>query len=324
MRADTEARQLGSGSSGSGSTAAAGSADLKLHAQLLRYMLPARVLTRSHLPDCLAAGGAGGKGASQLLELLVGVLKGVPGLLLQQSNPACVQMGRSICAATFRAALRMLAQALVPAQQDGCDVAAAAAAMLPWLVLLGCCCLLMGEDVLGGGLCWAAEYRELLYVQVGRHTSVASIPTSILICVEQLTAGAHAAHLSGLGYDLQLLQQQARDLSVAAGEYAAVDDRVAALRRVGTQLKALGQSLCAFAVPAVCNNPLCGNVCGPSEAALVGGRSCLCGGCRVARYCSRVPCQRQHWKHHKAVCKALAAAAGAAAEAGDAAAPVSS
>lgn len=82
-------------------------------------------------------------------------------------------------------------------------------------------------------------------------------------------------------------------ISVAAGEYAASDDPVAALQRVSTQLKALGQCLCAFAVPAVCNNPLYRNVCGPSEAALVGGRSCLCGGCRVARYCSRV-CQRQH------------------------------
>jgi hypothetical protein len=43
----------------------------------------------------------------------------------------------------------------------------------------------------------------------------------------------------------------------------------------------------------------------------VGGRSCICAGCRTARYCSR-DCQRQHWKQHKPGCKALAAAQGTA------------
>jgi len=36
-------------------------------------------------------------------------------------------------------------------------------------------------------------------------------------------------------------------------------------------------------------------------------QSNLCGGCRVARYCS-AKCQKGDWKVHKVACKALAAA----------------
>jgi hypothetical protein len=67
-------------------------------------------------------------------------------------------------------------------------------------------------------------------------------------------------------------------------------------------IRAAGVALLSLATPCACNN-----VSGPSELPLVSGRSCVCGGCRVARYCSR-DCQRQHWKQHKPVCQALAAA----------------
>jgi hypothetical protein len=314
------------------------SSDLQLHRQLLLYLLPAQGHTRMPLCDCLAinGAGAGGKAASQLLGLLVGMLNGFC-VLLQQSDPACVQMGMRVCAATLRAVVEVLTQAPGAAQQDGSDAAAAATALLPWLVLHGRCCLLLGEDEQEGELCGAAEFMDMPCVHVEMEvtttvegqtsveseTSVVPTPASIL-CVMQLVGGPHAAHLSGLGYDMQLLRQNAWELSMAHREYAAADDdadRVAALQRVSTQLKALGQSLCAFAVPDMCNNPRCRNVCGPSEAVLVGGRSCLCGGCRVARYCSRV-CQKQNWKgQHKPVCEALAAAAAAAG--GGAAAAVS-
>lgn len=80
------------------------------------------------------------------------------------------------------------------------------------------------------------------------------------------------------------------------------------------ELQSTGLALCLFAVPFVCNNPECLNMSGPSEQRLVIGSSCKCGGCRVARFCCR-PCLRAHWKQHKTVCAALAAAAGAAAEA---------
>jgi hypothetical protein len=80
------------------------------------------------------------------------------------------------------------------------------------------------------------------------------------------------------------------------------------IKQLGQEMQAVGKALACFAIPQACNNPVCGNVSGPSEAQLVGGRSCLCAGCCTARYCSR-ECQRQHWKQHKPVCKALAAAA---------------
>jgi hypothetical protein len=83
---------------------------------------------------------------------------------------------------------------------------------------------------------------------------------------------------------------------------------------VVSELVAVGTALACFTIPNACNNPGCSNVSGPSEAQLVGGRSCLCTGCRTARYCSRF-CQKQHWKLHKPVCKALAAAAEAQAAA---------
>jgi hypothetical protein len=62
-----------------------------------------------------------------------------------------------------------------------------------------------------------------------------------------------------------------------------------------------------LAISRACNNPTCSNISGPSEAGLVKGSSSTCGGCRTARYCCR-DCQTQHWKLHKSVCKALAAA----------------
>jgi len=82
----------------------------------------------------------------------------------------------------------------------------------------------------------------------------------------------------------------------------------------------LGLSLNSLPFPTACNNPRCSNLSGQSELLLVSGRSNMCAGCLVARYCSR-DCQRQHWKQHKPVCKALAAAAAKMANADPAAAP---
>jgi hypothetical protein len=77
------------------------------------------------------------------------------------------------------------------------------------------------------------------------------------------------------------------------------------------EIRQTGLALCSMAVPCLCNNPACTNTNGPTELSLVSGRSCVCGGCRVAHYCSRA-CQSHHWKLHKPVCKALAAAKAAA------------
>lgn len=64
------------------------------------------------------------------------------------------------------------------------------------------------------------------------------------------------------------------------------------------QLQSAGEAFTSVAVSCLCNNPSCANVTGMSEQGLVSGRSCVCSGCRTARYCGRL-CQRQHWKHHK-------------------------
>ena len=78
------------------------------------------------------------------------------------------------------------------------------------------------------------------------------------------------------------------------------------------QLLNLGHSLGGLSHKRACNNPNCSNLSGPSELQLVKGRSSTCSGCRVARYCGKA-CMKQHWKQHRPVCKALAAAAGAGA-----------
>jgi hypothetical protein len=49
-----------------------------------------------------------------------------------------------------------------------------------------------------------------------------------------------------------------------------------------------------------CNNPMCANVGGTSEAEAA---SRQCGACRAASYCSSV-CQKHHWQQHRQVCSA--------------------
>jgi hypothetical protein len=83
------------------------------------------------------------------------------------------------------------------------------------------------------------------------------------------------------------------------------------LQALQVQLSAFGGLLSALAHPYACNNPDCANLSGVSEVRLVTGHSTKCSGCKTARYCCKA-CQVQHWKQHKPVCKALAAAAGAA------------
>jgi hypothetical protein len=119
------------------------------------------------------------------------------------------------------------------------------------------------------------------------------------------------AQLAAAGCSPEQLQQQLGALlSTQQGTQQGLTD--ASLAALVQQLQATGAMLCNIAVPHFCNNPACANLSGPTEVRLVSGRSCICAGCRIARYCGRA-CQRAAWTQHKPVCKALAAVGATAA-----------
>ena len=118
-----------------------------------------------------------------------------------------------------------------------------------------------------------------------------------------------ADRLSAAGYQPQQVLEALTQLLVAT-QAAAEDSAPVALQALVETLQAAGQALCCLATRLCCNNPCCGSMAGATELQLVSGKGCICAGCRTARYCDRA-CQRAHWKRHKPVCQALAAAAAA-------------
>jgi hypothetical protein len=122
--------------------------------------------------------------------------------------------------------------------------------------------------------------------------------------------GVHAALAAAAGGDSQQFKQQLKALSSAQEAVRLEGVTDASLAALVQQLQATGVMFSSIAVPNFCSNPACVNISGPTEAQLVSGRSCICAGCRTARYCGPL-CQRQAWRQHTEVCKALAAAAAA-------------
>jgi hypothetical protein len=150
-----------------------------------------------------------------------------------------------------------------------------------------------------------------------------------------LAAGSNAAQLEAAGYAVQQLRECIKGAEAAC---KAPEDAVTELaqavcgatgippwacsstssassvphqinKSLSHHLQTLGRTLSSLVHAHACNNPCCGNFSGPSEAKLVAGSSSKCSSCRAARYCcSCRACQKEHWKHHKPVCKGLAAA----------------
>jgi len=137
-----------------------------------------------------------------------------------------------------------------------------------------------------------------------------------------LTAPAVADQLAAAGHNTQQLPLLCQELlsarRTAAEAWPSDNFTEATAMALVQQLQVTGRALAGLAVPTMSCNPSCSNITGPSDLQLVSGRSCLCGGCRTARYCSRA-CQKAAWKQHKPACSALAAASAAAAAAAGAA-----
>jgi hypothetical protein len=150
-------------------------------------------------------------------------------------------------------------------------------------------------------------------------------PTTVVCDVQSLLAvpqkpcsgSADAVSRSRSRYLLDLLRDTADSLQEARRGARTGAGKGGGVGLLAQQLRRFGQALAAIAVPHACNNPYCADLSARTETAAVSGKGSLCGGCRVAHFCSK-GCLTSHWGLHKPVCKALAAAAAADAAAGGA------
>jgi hypothetical protein len=174
--------------------------------------------------------------------------------------------------------------------------------LLPGVLIIGRCCI-----------CWARQLNPAVSAQaeqLQRQYERWILPLIALDAVQQwLQASGTQEQLVAAGYAPPALLQQVEAATRAISDVG--PDTTGALAAV-QQMQAAGSALCSFAVPCMCNNPSCAHLSGLTDVGLVSGRSCVCGGCHVARYCGRT-CQRAVWKQHKPVCAALVAAAAATA-----------
>jgi hypothetical protein len=265
-------------------------------------------------------------------------------------DPLCSQtLTASCCLAAGHAAVELLKMTLsagaggsaAPSQQPQPSTAAAAAAQqpavsyLPSLVIFGRCLLQWAEQLQQQEpdlLLEAGDLQQttqgLLYDHSAARVCIPglrqgsaikpgerleSLAATVSEWVSGLDCESTQAQLRAAGCSPEQLQQQLGVLlSAQQGTQQGLTD--ASLAALVQQLQATGAMLGSIAVPHFCNNPACANLSGPTDVRLVSGRSCICAGCRIARYCGRT-CQRAAWKQHKPVCKELAAAAATAATA---------
>jgi hypothetical protein len=197
--------------------------------------------------------------------------------------------------------------------------------MLPSVVILGRCFLQWGEQMQAEAILLQEQQQPRSGQQQQHERNTAS---SQVVYLEEedilkidfatlapgleqwLASGSTCEQLTAAGYVLLPVQQQLEQLLPTCQILQDNSSDTAALLAAAQQLQSTGLALCSFAAPCMCNYHGCKNMTGLSELASVSGRSCICAGCRVARYCGRA-CQRAAWKQHKPVCTALSAAAAA-------------
>jgi hypothetical protein len=97
--------------------------------------------------------------------------------------------------------------------------------------------------------------------------------------------------------------------ALSAYNTAAQSRSQANLSALSRKLRVMGAALTAAPIRMACNSPSCSSVSGSTELSIVKGSGKMCSGCRAAYYCCKA-CQSTHWRQHKPVCKAMAAAAG--------------
>jgi hypothetical protein len=292
---------------------------------------------------CALEAPRGGAEQQQFHSMLVSLLK--LGAVLRQTFDYARQTEALAGTDCWQAAISARAQigmigaqdSGTPASSDQAETAAAAAAAAPWLAVFGRCCMLWGVELrqlqqsrpnLGqqlaqlarGGTLDIASVQRVLQLP-GIHAAVVALieleqgvtfpfTAGVAECAEWLGARGRVQALTALGFPAdEALQSMTAFVEAVRVTQAATDAAAAAAAygQMADGASALGVCLNTLAYPDACNNPCCSNMAGATERETVSGRSCLCAGCKVTRYCSRV-CQKQHWKQHKPVCKALGAA----------------
>ena len=231
--------------------------------------------------------------------------------------------------ATSAAAAAAAAAAPQAISTSSCD-SSETLLMVPWLVLMGRCYLILALPLYFSSSSQHAVYgchitglsRLHLWLQ-GSSTSADLAVTGLnpiglwqalqdaLAAVQSLLDNSGAGADGGPSTGVQ--QQQDRQEQQQQEE----EDQALAAAGIGAdlarqKLHALGVCLSSLPLSWGCSSPVCTNLQGPTEAGIVQGKGHVCKGCHMARYCDKA-CQALHWKHHKPVCQAVAAAAGAAA-----------
>jgi hypothetical protein len=129
----------------------------------------------------------------------------------------------------------------------------------------------------------AATRRLQLQLQQGGDTAAPSSSSGAVtaradgVASRTAESGAQAQHSVAA-----VVQTVARSITFEeCWGYAAMSDTYKSALQ---ELDRLGLLLCnQLPMPWLCNNPQCANLSGVSELQLVGGKACVCGGCRVAR-----------------------------------------